>query len=474
MALSLNAQLKQTQRLTMTQSLRQQIEMLQLSTIELVEAINEELESNPVLELDDTPDSDPGETLSNDLARELSHDFPDGIPLSYDGDEPSFSDGDTDGDRKRQFIENAVAYVESLSEHLLEQTRLLPLDGRMMSLVEKVITSLDEHGFFISDIDIFARENSVSREDVINAIGIIQTCEPAGCASSGVKETLLVQARALHPDDHVLHRLIDECFDLLSGLYYEKIAKTLSLSVDEVHEKGRMVQSLNPYPGRVFSHDVTRFIIPDIEVRFESGEVIVIFSDEYIPRIRISSVYLRMLAKKNIDKKLKEYIRDKMGAAKQLMKNIAGRRETIEKVVRAVMMHQTAFLERGPGNLKPLTYAKIAEIIGCHESTVSRVSSNKFMRCQWGTFELRYFFASKIRSGADLHSSDEALSLIRDIVAREKPGSPLSDDEIAVYMEGAGVSVARRTIAKYRDILSIPSSSKRKRLNLLKAEGGEL
>jgi RNA polymerase sigma-54 factor len=241
-----------------------------------------------------------------------------------------------------------------------------------------------------------------------------------------------------------------------------------------VREKGRIVQSLNPYPGREFSHDVTRFIIPDVEVRFENGEIIIIFSDEYIPRIRVSSVYMRMLAKKNIDKKLKEYIRDKMGAAKQLMKNIAGRRETIEKVVRAVMMHQTAFLERGPGHLKPLTYAKIAEIVGCHESTVSRVSSNKFMRCQWGTFELRYFFASKIRSGADLHSSDEALSLIRDIVARDKPESPLSDDEIAVYMEGAGVSVARRTIAKYRDILNIPSSNKRKRLNLLKAEGGEL
>ncbi|HEY1406937.1 MAG TPA: RNA polymerase factor sigma-54 [Spirochaetota bacterium] len=476
MALSLNTQLKQAQRLTMTQSLRQQIEMLQLSALELVEAINVELESNPVLELDEGSDlSDHvslDDSLSSGLERELSHDISDEYSPSADFDDSATFDGDED--RKRQFIENAVANIESLADHILNQARLLPLRTNEFQLVEKVVTSFDEHGLFTLDRDLFAQENAVSVDDLLKAIAVIQSCDPVGCGSSSVREALFVQAKNLFPDDILLHSIINDYFSLLSGLMYEKIARALSVSIEEIHEKSRIIQTLNPYPGREYAGSAIRFIVPDVEVRMEDGDVLIVFNDEYTPRLRVSAMYEKMLAKKDIDKKLKEYIKDKLGSAKQLMRNIQGRRETIEKVVRAVMQHQGAFLEKGPGHLKPLTYAQIAEIAKCHESTVSRVSSNKFMRCQWGTFELRYFFASKVGTGSDERSSDEALSLIRDIVAREKSESPLSDDEIAEYLRGAGVNVARRTIAKYRDILHIPSSNKRKRLNLLKAEDGEL
>jgi RNA polymerase sigma-54 factor len=476
MAISLNTQLKQTQRLAMTQALRQQIEMLQLSALELADAVNAELESNPVLEIDERSAPEPldggADDLSRSLERELSHDMTDSYSAMAEYDETVSFDGDED--KKRQFIENAVTKCESLAEHILEQIRMITPDGKMIQLVEKIVTSLDEHGLFTVDHRAFELENGISSDELSKAIALIQTCEPIGCASSSAREALLVQSRIQYPDDEVLHRTISEHFELLSGFFHEKIARALSVTADEVREKGRIVQTLNPYPGRGFSTTSTKYVVPDIEVSLVDGEIIIVFNDEFIPRIRISTQYADMLSKKDIDKKLKEYIKDRMGSAKQLMRNIAGRRETIGKVVRAIMQHQIAFLEKGPGRLKPLTYAQIAEIAECHESTVSRVSSNKYMRCQWGTFELRYFFASKIRSGAEEHSSDEALSLIRDIVARERPESPCSDDEIAAFLKGAGLTVARRTVAKYRDILNIPSSNKRKRLNLLKAEGGEL
>ena len=461
----------------MTQSMRQQIEMLQLSALELVEAINTELETNPVLETDDSRDfQEPlseGDSLSAGLERELSHDAsPDDYSSSSDYDDSSASAGEED--RKRQFIENAVANAESLYDHIMDQARLFSVDTETLRLIEKIVSSLNENGLFPADREIFAEENDVSSQKLDEAIALVQSCDPIGCGSASVQEALYVQSRTLYPDDILLHRIIGEHFEHLSGLFYEKIAKALSVAPENVQEKSRIIQTLNPYPGREYAGNVTRYIVPDVEVRLEDGELIITFNDEYMPRLRINRMYEKMLAKKDIDKKLKEYIKDKVGSARQLMRNIQGRRETIEKVVKAVMQHQGAFLEKGPGHLKPLTYAQIAEIAQCHESTVSRVSSNKSIRCQWGTFELRYFFASKIRSSSEGHSSDEALSLIRDVVSREKPESPLSDDEIAEYLHGAGVSVARRTIAKYRDILNIPSSSKRKRLNILKAEGGEL
>ncbi len=461
----------------MTQSLRQQIEMLQLSTLELVEAINVELESNPVLEIDDASDTadavSTSDSLSVGLERELSHDSsPDDYPAASDYDDsPSF---DGDEDRKRQFIENAVAKAESLYEHIMEQVRLLSISAESLRLVEKVVSSLNDNGLFVTDRELFTQENNVTEDQLSDAIAIVQSCDPIGCGSSDVKEVLYVQTRNMYPDDAILHAIIGDHFEHLYGLFYEKIARALSITTEEVQEKSRLIQTLNPYPGREYAGNATRYIIPDVEVRLEDGVPVIMFNDEYTPRLRINTMYERMLAKKDIDKKLKEYIKDKVGSARQLMRNIQGRRDTIEKVVKAVMQHQGAFLEKGPGHLKPLTYAQIAEIAQCHESTVSRVSSNKSIRCQWGTFELRYFFASKIRSSSEGHSSDEALSLIRDVVSRENPESPLSDDEIAEYLHEAGVSVARRTIAKYRDILSIPASSKRKRLNLLKAEGGEL
>ncbi|MGL4369808.1 MAG: RNA polymerase factor sigma-54, partial [Spirochaetota bacterium] len=335
-----------------------------------------------------------------------------------------------------------------------------------------IITSLDDRGYLPADRDSFAAESGISPDILDSALSVIGSLDPAGCGASSARECLLIQAKLLYPEETLLHRILDEHFENLSGLFYGRIARALSVPEEDIISKSRMLHGLDPYPGRQFSQGgSTRFIIPDVDVKLVDGEILVTFNDEWIPRIGISSYYSKMLSRKGTDKKLREYIREKVTSARMLQRNIYGWRETIEKIVIAVMRHQIEFLEHGPGHLKPLTHALVAEQAQCHESTVSRATTNKFIQCSWGIFELKEFFVSKIKSDEEGRSSDEVLCLIRDIVAGERTQSPYSDDEIVGLLERSGVTVARRTVAKYRDILNIPSSGKRKRLNILKAEG---
>jgi RNA polymerase sigma-54 factor len=473
MALTINTQLRQTQKLVMTQSLRQSIEMLQLSTMELGEMIQQELESNPVLELEERTDLPAEDRLSQELSRELSHD--EYLESSLYREErrlrDEFYSDDDSSDKNRQFLENALSRPESLSEHLIDQLTLLDLCEDDDTVCRKIITSLDDRGYLSMSRAEFASESGIDSAALDRALDIIASLDPAGCGSVSAKESLLVQAKLQYADDSLLHLIIADHFESLSSLQYDRIARFLGVSVDDVVMKGRIIQSLDPYPGLRFSGGQTRYIIPDIEVMLVDGDISIVFNEEWIPRIRVSRYYAEMLAQKNIDKKLKEYIKGNVTSARALQRNITGWKETIGKIVLAVMTHQREFLDLGPGHLKPLTHSFIAEQAGCHESTVSRATTNKFIRCSWGTFELKEFFVSRIRSDDEGRSSDEVLSLMREIIAEEKADSPYSDDEIVGLLERSGITVARRTVAKYRDILSIPSSSKRKRLNILKAEG---
>lgn len=474
MALTINTQLRQSQRLVMTQSLRQSIEMLQLSALELREMVEQELEQNPVLELDDAPsDALSSDRLSDDLSRELSHD--DYLESSQFREERRLRDefyaDDESSDRNRQFVENALSRPESLTEHLLEQLSMLSLPEEEDTVCRKIITSLDSRGYLPCPLQDYAAESGIEMPLLVRCADTVRGFDPVGCASVTAEESLLAQAKTLFPEDALLHTIISEHFEALSSLFYDRIAKALGVPAEDVIAKGRIIQGFDPYPGRQFSGGDVRYIIPDAEVFLAGEEISVALNDEWIPAVRVSRTYTEMLAQKNIDKKLREYIKGNVTSARTLQRNIAGWRETLEKIVLAVMQFQRDFLEKGPGHLKPLTHAFIAEQAGCHESTVSRAAANKFIRCSWGTFELKDFFVSRIRSDEEGRSSDEVLSLIREIIAGEEAGSPYSDDEIVGLLESSGVTVARRTVAKYRDILSIPSSGKRKRLNILKAEG---
>jgi RNA polymerase sigma-54 factor len=479
MAISLHTGLKQTQKTVMTQSLKQAIELLQLSTIELYERISKELVENPVLEEEDASEMSPNDgepEIIAGVARNLSGD--ESLLDKRDERKGNFEDSsdagfpaDGDDDRKRNYLEHVVTREESLSEHLLWQARLTAHDERELSVFETIITSLDENGFLSDDPDKMLG-GSFKTGMVKNILSVIQLFDPVGCAVRDVRESLAVQCRHFYPADNVLLRMVTECFDSFEKLDYKKIAGSLNISPASVLEKSRIIQGLDPYPGRQYSNRTIRYIIPDIDVKLVDEEIIVSLNDDWLPDIHINSYYISLIKKKNIEKKLKDYIQDKMQSARYLVKNISNRRNTILKVVGSIMEHQREFLKRGPGHLKPLTHGEVAREVNMHESTVSRVTSNKYVQTCWGVYELKYFFVSRIKSstGNDDASSDAAMNLIRDIIDRENPERPCSDEEIVRIAGKAGIDVARRTVAKYRGILGIPPSSKRKKINKIKAE----
>ena len=293
-----------------------------------------------------------------------------------------------------------------------------------------------------------------------------------GCAVTDVKECLLVQASCYYPDDRLLHGIIQDHFHEIEKLDWAGIAKTTGQNVNVIIEKSRLLQNLNPYPGSAFSSKEIKYIIPDIEVKLVDGEILLNLNDDWIPAIGISSYYEGLVAKRNSSKEEHEYLTGKLQAARAFIKNISTRRETIFKVAMSIMSRQRDFLEKGPGHLKYLTHHDIADETGVHESTVSRVSSNKFVQTSWGVFELKYFFVSKIKSSqgenGENNSSDRVRGLLLEIIQGEDPGNPFNDEELAARLKEKGVIVARRTIVKYRDMLNIPSSGKRKKINMIK------
>jgi RNA polymerase sigma-54 factor len=479
MAISLQTGLKQSQKLAMTQSLKQAIELLQLSTVELYERISEELVENPVLEEDSAGTSAPAAGESDAMAgvvRNLSGDESlltrgDEKRANYEDASDAGYPGSEDDDKKRDYLESVIANEESLSEHLMWQARLTACDERELIIYQTIITSLDENGFLKEDPASLLNDICES-EKMGKIVSAVQLFDPVGCAVRDVRESLAVQCRHFHPSDDSLRKIIDDCFVHFEKLDYRTIARKLNLPVSEVVEKSKQIQNLDPYPGRQYSNRTIRYIIPDIDVKLVDGEIIVNLNDDWIPGIRINSYYISLLKKKNIEKKLRDYIQVKMQSARYLVRNISNRRTTILKVVGRIMEHQRVFLERGHGHLKPLTHSEVAKEAGLHESTVSRVTSNKYVQTVWGVYNLKYFFVSKLKSssGEDGASSDAVMNLIRDIIDRENAARPLADEEIVVILGKAGMKVARRTVAKYRGILCIPPSGKRKKINKIKSE----
>ncbi|NLV66760.1 MAG: RNA polymerase factor sigma-54 [Spirochaetes bacterium] len=466
---SMNKGMRQSHKIIMTQTLRQSIEMLQLSTVELAELINSEFLENPLLEeLNTTIDTD---TLEEGLNRNLSGEEEDTLRMEkeiYTNPDSIRSTDGTDFDRRRAFIENAVSVTESLKDHLLWQARMTAADEREYSLYEQIITLLDENGFLPGNWRDMTRFSDAGR-----IIEVIRGFDPEGCATGDVKEGLLVQARYFYPDDMLLHNMIADYFHEIEKLDWGGIAKATGQHVNVVIEKSRLLQNLNPFPGSAFASKEIKYIIPDIEVKLVDGEILLSINDDWLPAIGISSYYESLIAKKNSGKEERDYLTAKLQSAKSFIKNISTRRETILKVSMSIMSRQREFLEKGPGHLRYLTHHDIAGETGVHESTVSRVASNKFVQTSWGVFELKYFFVSKIKSSqgdnSENSSSDRVRGLLLEIIQGEDPGNPYNDEELASKLKEKGVIVARRTIVKYRNMLNIPSSGKRKKINMIKS-----
>jgi RNA polymerase sigma-54 factor len=476
MDLSAKISLKQTGKLALTRQLVQSIELLQLSNVELAEKISSELLENPVLEEENSlvlqASSDSERELLSTVDKELSGDEPaNETKEAWDAeyDEKSTPYDSYDDDHKRSFIENAVAQKETLEEHLINQSSLVAKDESELLLFETIITSLDDNGFLTVSPEEIAEAGSIEIRKVNDAIATINHFDPIGCGARNVNESLIVQAMQIYPDDEILLKILIEYFIDLEKLDYGKIAAALHITTAEIIRKSKLVHNLEPFPGIKYSLIKTRYIIPDIEVRYLEGEIIITLNDDWIPKIKINNYYKNIIKKKPVDAKLLEYLKNKLQSANNLLTSISSRKTTITKVVGAIMEHQREFLASGAGHLKPLVYADIAGEVGLHESTISRTANNKFVQTPWGVFELKYFFVSKLKSqNTTEHSSEEVMTLLKEIVAGEDPHNPVSDLEILNTLQKKGINIARRTIAKYRAHLNIAPSNMRKKLNNLK------
>jgi len=466
----LNLGLKQTQKLVMTQTLRQSIEMLQMTNLELSELISQEFLENPILE--EASSSQNEDYLEEKLNQNLNGEEGDADSpekdIYDDPNESGINKHYEDEDKNRLYIENAVTTRESLKEHLLWQATMTADTTESFSMYEEIITMLDDDGFI--DENLF---NSINYKDKFEIIDTIRNFDPVGCAAFSIKQTLYIQARYYFPEDPLLHTILGEHFDDIEKLDYGRISKDLAIPESVVIEKSKILHNLNPFPGRSYSGREAKPVIPDVEVKLVDDEIIVTLNDDWIPGIKLSTYYINLLKKKSVDKEQREYINSRLQSAMALLKNISSRRDTILKVTSAIMTSQKDFLVQGPGHLKYLTHHDIAGEVSVHESTVSRVSSGKYIQTPWGVFEMKYFFVSRLKNTGDNsdddQSSDQVRMLIQDIINNENPENPFSDEEVVNLLKEKGITVARRTIAKYRDILNIPASNKRKKINMIKS-----
>ncbi|WP_411822719.1 RNA polymerase factor sigma-54 [Leptospira sp. 'Mane'] len=463
---------RQTQRLVMTHDLRQSIELLSLSTLELSDKIQNELMENPMLDeigLDEKPKMP--ELFSYEEVKrieKLNHEKSTDVNWqeTYSIEGPRTYNQEA-SDRNQKYIESTTR-VESLEEHLLGQLRLMRLTNSEFEMGEVLISMIDEKGFLDHDLNEIAKEMNYSEVKLRKVLKLINELDPIGIGARDIQETLLIQARILFPDNILLHKLIDEFLNDLEKIDYKKIAKNLRITEDEVSQLARFIKKLEPYPATLYQGKKTDYVVPDVVVKEIGGEFNIFINDEWLPKLAIQDEYKELLNTK-LPAADKEYFQTKFSSAQWLIRSIQQRRQTLQRVVSSIIDFQVDFFRGGITNIKPLTLKEIAEKLGLHESTISRITTNKYIQTTWGIFELKWFFSSGVKSmEGGKESSKKIHEIIRNLVKAEDDTNPLSDQDIVEIMEKKGIEIARRTVAKYRKVLKILPSNQRKRISSLK------
>lgn len=465
MALSQQLVQKQTQKLVMTQDLRQSIELLPLSNLELSERIETELMENPLLEAKEEEDNSAETQEGTPPSREETD------PESESRSREEYSDyGQIDyegAERKNQFLQNAVSSHRSLQEYLIEQLRLTNLEGKEFEAATAIISALDQKGFLTQSPELLVEDMNLAPGALNRILSTIRELDPPGCAVSGVQEALLVQAALQNAEPFVL-KLLEHHFQDLEKLDYKKIEKETGSNEVRIHSALQFIRTLEPFPGTLYSSREPDYIVPDLIVVDLEDRVDVIINDDWIPSLQINESYKKLLSGgKDSDT---EYLESKLSSATWLLRGIKQRRQTLYRTMKAIVEHQEEFFRQGHGYLVPLTLREVADDLEMHESTISRITTNKYVQTRWGIFELKYFFTSALRKadGGKGESSTNIKERVQKLVDSEDPSNPLSDQEIADRIAGEGVSIARRTVAKYRKILNIPSAERRR---ILKSMG---
>jgi RNA polymerase sigma-54 factor len=483
MAMEARLSLRQSQRVVMTPLLQQAIQLLQLSTLELQEVVQKELLENPMLEEvnQDTPEATDGAAAATTetpapTVEPITAETPptterqtDELPFDFNA-VMSAADDDheerslvSQEDREDLPFENVVRTQVSLADHLEEQLRFATEDVAVRRIGAEIIGNLDEDGYLRADLEEIAQRCSVTADEVAKVVELVQGFDPPGVAARSIQECLLLQLRRDPLPDPVSVEIIEAHFDDLSRRRYQDIARAMKLPLDRIMESVEEIMGLEPKPGRRFGGNDSRYIVPDVFVYKLGNEYTVVLNEDGIPRLRVNGLYRSLLKTAGSGDEAKQYVEQKLRSALWLIKSVDQRQRTLRKVTQSIVKFQRDFLDRGLSHLRPLSLRDVGEDIGMHESTISRVTTNKYVETPQGLFELKYFFHSGIASGdGEMVSSVSVKKMIQDILAAEDPAKPQSDQEVAQALQKRGLTIARRTVAKYREELGILPSHQRR------------
>ncbi len=475
---------RQSQQLVLAPQMRQSLKILQVAALDLRATIQEELQANPTLEelpmdgisLDrDTSSTDPDADANRDDSANEPLDFTKDRDLEILGkinddwrDHLSDTGGvrapSRDEDERRQHFLESLTTETSLPEHLMQQAELTDATPEIHTALRYLIGSLDHRGFLTSSLSDIALLAALPLEEMQQASKILRSFDPPGIGAKDLPDCLLLQLAHKGREKSVTGRIIRDHFDLLVRRRIPDLARKMGLGPEIIQAAIEEIGMLDPAPGRRFGEDTNRIVVPDVTVELEGTEWKIILNQDYIPRLRLSNTYKDLIAKGTLNKTERDYLREKLRNGKFIINAIEQRQRTIERITREILRHQAEFFAEGVSKLKPLTMTQIADIIGVHETTVSRAVANKYIQTPHGVFEIKFFFTSGYQSqDGEAVANTSVKEMLADIVAGEDPGKPLSDQDIVALLVGKGLKIARRTVAKYREELGLLPSNLRRR-----------
>jgi len=508
MAQGLQLSQRLTQSLVLAPQLQQSLALLQAPTLELKALVEQELQQNPVLEETaqelEVPEK---ETPESDKDADKESDAPEPAETAESGDEESEVESGSDKgeaqgehepvdnfeaeferlvqldqewrdhfsqtnlpikasaeeEEKRQFMFDSLVVGTSLQEMLLTQVRESALPEDQWPIAEMLIGNIDEYGYLKASIEELSGSTGLEGDKILSVLKVIQTFDPAGVGARDLRECLLLQLERSGQKNTLEYRIVDEFMDALGKRRIPEIARGSGQSVDDVQEALERIARLEPRPGRAFLPDNDQYILPEVFVQKVGDDFSVTTNNEHIPHLRISNTYKDLMSHRENSAEVRNYIREKIRAGKFLIKSLHQRQQTILNIAKEIVRRQREFMEKGVAFLKPLTMVQVAEVVGVHETTVSRAVSGKYMQTPQGLFEMKYFFTAGIQtSSGDGMSNTSVKDMISDIFKKEDPTKPLSDQEVVKMLQERGIVIARRTVAKYRTELNILPSNLRK------------
>jgi RNA polymerase sigma-54 factor len=474
--------MSQTQRLQMVLApqLRQSLEMLQLPILELRTLLQQEMEQNPTIEESPSQDEpieiEPGASQPDATEPESEKKE----PLDFDKEIEALAKLDDEWrdyflqdrasnprtdeqEEKRQFFLDSLAQRESLQQHLMGQLNLSGLSEDDRKIAELIIGSINDDGYLTNTIAELAANTGHDQRHMEDVLAVVHDFHPVGVGSRDPRECLSLQLERMGIQDGTAVAIVRDHLEELGARKFQDIAKALKITPQAVQQAAVLIGTLDPKPGRAYSAEVAAYILPEVQVLKVDGRYVVVLNDDQLPHVRISSHYRRLLEDPATTPDVRSYVQDKIRSGAFLIKSIHQRQRTIHRIATEIVTAQTDFLGHGIARLRPLTMAEVAGIVGVHETTVSRAVSGKYMQTPIGTFEMKFFFTPGIRTTDGKEVSNKTVQdMIASLVAREEPTTPLSDQEIVEKLREQGVTIARRTIAKYRLVMRISPSHLRK------------